>query len=415
MSQMQRRKVDWSSLPEELLEKIGHCTGSRLERLRFRSVCRKWRSSHSYPVSPYLLYPTLPKTIPIFSSSIFLESNRLVYLAGSALYLIQPHQDSDPSISSKSWIVSIEELNRRRFRVRFPLTKNHIKDLPNNFPKSLNISNFRATHIGEGLKLSFSNGNEDVFRFEGFQPCCNYPTKSKVVLFYDDDSPTDDTWSVMVLLLSQGGSLGTLKLDGQWNFIDRGPGFHFDDVISLRRGGKLCGVDREGTAYLIDGSENKVIETMSEPLCTIHTHCYARVSRKLLVLISGSVFMVVRKESTFEVYVLMESEHTWIKMTDIGDWIVFLTYDNAFAVKAEKIPGCRGNCIVFPKNLFALHSREFCKDYKLFEGVSKYSEVGLFYLDEDHCRLLDTEPDLSELFWPPPSWLSRGSEPQPWY
>ncbi|XP_021753885.1 F-box protein SKIP23-like [Chenopodium quinoa] len=405
MSQIQRRKVDWSLLPQELLEKIANFTGSRFERHRFRAVCKKWRSSHSYPITTYFLYPALPKTIPILPSSIFIRSNRPINFVGSALYLIQPPQDSDPSISSKSWIVSVEELNRRRFRVRFPLSKNPIKDLPSDFPKKLCTFDFKVSHIGEGLNLCFSNGNEDVYQFEGFAPCSNYPTKSKVVLFRDEDSPTEDTWSVMVLLLSQGGSLGTLKLDGQWSFIDRGPGFRFDDVISLRRNGLLCGIDREGTAYLIDGSECRVIETMSVPLCTIHDHCYARVSRKFLVLIYSLVFMIVRNEEKFEVYLLREEEHDWIKMGDMGDWILFMTFDNVFAVKAKEIPGSRGNCIVFPKNLFALHSREYCKDYKLFEGVSKYMEVGVYYLDEDRCRPLTTKPGLSELFWPPPSWL----------
>ncbi|KAL2902036.1 F-box protein SKIP23 [Bienertia sinuspersici] len=229
-------------------------------------------------------------------------------------------------------------------------------------------------------------------------------------MFHDDDSPTIDTWSVMVLLLNQGGTLGTLKLNGRWKYIDLGPGIHFDDVISLRRNGQLCAIDREGRAYLIDGSECRVIRTMSEPLCKTHTHCYARVGRKFLALICGLVFMIVRSKTRFEVFLLKEEDHCWISMTDMGDWILFLMFDNVFVVKAKRIPGCKGNCIVFPKNLFSLHSQEFCEDYKLFEGASKYMEVGVYFLGEDHCRLVASEPGFSDLFWPPPSWLSPDSE-----
>ncbi|KAL2902037.1 F-box protein SKIP23 [Bienertia sinuspersici] len=320
MSELQRRKVDWSLLPEELLEKIAYCTESRIELLRFLAVCKKWRSSYSASVSNHLLYPTLPKLIPILSSSIFIQSNRPIYLIGSGLYFIQS-QNSDPNLSYKSWVVSVEELNR-------------------------------------------------------FQPCCNYPTKSKVVMFHDDDSPTIDTWSVMVLLLNQGGTLGTLKLNGRWKYIDLGPGIHFDDVISLRRNGQLCAIDREGRAYLIDGSECRVIRTMSEPLCKTHPPL---------------------SKTRFEVFLLKEEDHCWISMTDMGDWILFLMFDNVFVVKAKRIPGCKGNCIVFPKNLFSLHSQEFCEDYKLFEGASKYMEVGVYFLGEDHCRLVASEPGFSDL------------------
>lgn len=203
--------------------------------------------------------------------------------------------------------------------------------------------------------------------------------------------------------------LGSLKLNGQWKFIDYGPGFHFEDVVHLKDG-KLCAVDRDGRAYLIDGNECRVIRTMSEPLCTLHTHCYARVGRKLLALIYDLVFMIVRKEGTIEVFLLKEKEHCWIEMSDMGDWIVFLTFDNVFVVKAKDIPGCKGNCIVFPKNTFSLHSREFCEHYQLFEGASKYTEVGVYYLGEDHCGLAASEPGFCELFWPPPSWLSPESE-----
>ena len=37
----------WADLPKELLEIIGKCFDSRIDVVRFRSVCSSWRSSVS--------------------------------------------------------------------------------------------------------------------------------------------------------------------------------------------------------------------------------------------------------------------------------------------------------------------------------------------------------------------------------
>lgn len=103
----------------------------------------------------------------------------------------------------------------------------------------------------------------------------------------------------------------------------------------------------------------------------------------------------------FEVYKLNQKLHVWNKVDSLGDRI---TFDNCFFVDAGMLPGFRGNCILFPKNLFPSYNAGSCfPDNKLFEGATMYLEIAVVYLNEDHFRgrLISTYFGLSEFFWPP--------------
>lgn len=107
----------------------------------------------------------------------------------------------------------------------------------------------------------------------------------------------------------------------------------------------------------------------------------------------------------------MKSCRCWERIYSLGDKILFVTYDKCIFVETCYLPGCKGNCILFPKNCFPSigRDRDCSDDDALFQGARKPLEIGVFYLGDYSYRLISSYPELSKLFWPPPSWLWSGS------
>lgn len=408
---MRWRIANWSNLDEELLADIADHIDCLSNLKKFRSVCRTWRSSACF--STHLLYSTLPRQILtnhyVFRSLLGCE-NRLKFLVGSVVYLIQP-LNQIPNNSQKFWVVSLEESNPGLLQIRYPLTKIPIDNIPKNFPKLLNSLDFRVSLIGKGFKFCFSDGSEGVFgnwcAWKTSRNWNSYPTITKVVLYNESDLEGVFDHAFVVLWLDQGGVLGALRL-GNWYYLGDVDGVCFDDIVNFK--GKVCAIDSKGVAYLIDGRESRKMNAISGPVCAGD----ASDRRKLLVESHGKLYIIVRECYKFRVYRLNEGKHKWDEVNSLEDRILFVTFDGCYFVEAHDIVGCRGNCIFFPKNCFPNYSGEYYPDDELFKGASKYLEIGVFYLGEDRARLISSYPGLSDMFWPLPSWIWSNSSSFTW-
>lgn len=370
---------DWSELPKELLKVIADRLASRLDYCRFRSVCKKWHSSCLLSVP--LLYSQLPHQVRTGSFR-FENSDRSTFLVARITYLLRPLNQTI-SKSSKPWLISVEDLNTGKLQICHPLSKFPFRNLPVTFPKSLNISDFQVSKLSHGFKICFSDGNEDVFNDHEFSTAwSDYPAPNKVILLSETATSIYDCVPV-VLFVSQGGSLVSLILKtSQQGHINSKKNYQFDDIIKFK--GYICALDSEGIAYLIDindGYNMRIIDTISERF----GYLYAEKRRKLLVESFGVLYMVVRNHLEFRVYQL--NERRWNKVNHLGDRILFISFDSCFFAEAKDFPGCRGNCIVFPKNCFPLYSGGYDPDYELFEGQRRHFTIGVFYLDENRCKI----------------------------
>ncbi|XP_021734114.1 uncharacterized protein LOC110700837 [Chenopodium quinoa] len=387
---------DWSELPKELLKVLADHLATRLDHCRFRSVCKKWHSSCH--LSGSLLYSQLPHHVN--PSFIFEKSNRSIFLVARLTYVLRPLNQTIPN-SAKPWLISVEDLNPGKLLICHPLSKIPYKDMPVNFPKYLNLLEFQVSKVSFGFKFCISNGDDKVFRDCGISiPWSDYSHPTKVVILSENATSIEDCIAV-VLFLHLGGSFASINLrTNQWRYISKTKRHCFDDIVKFK--GYICAVDREGIAYLIDGHNMRIVDTISEEL----SYPYAsKQRRKLLVESFGELYLIVRGPWDFRVYKLHEGHRTWYKVNNIGDRILFVSFDSCFFVQAKDFPGCRGNCVVFPKNCFPLYSGGYDPDYELFKGERNHLTIGVFYLDENRCKLLSSYPSLSELFWPPPSWF----------
>jgi hypothetical protein len=95
------------------------------------------------------------------------------------------------------------------------------------------------------------------------------------------------------------------------------------------------------------------------------------------------------RAARFVVFRLDEKEKKWVKLTSLGDKILFMGEDSAFSVSVSDLCIENGNCVIFRDNVYIAH-------------LSNNSRgIGVFCLDNHWNSPLF---DLSNLFWPPSLW-----------
>uniref|UniRef100_A0A803L8B9 KIB1-4 beta-propeller domain-containing protein n=1 Tax=Chenopodium quinoa TaxID=63459 RepID=A0A803L8B9_CHEQI len=383
----QRRTVDWSELPKVVVLIIGFYLlpdGSNYRR--FRGVCRKWRKSS--PPSTHFLCATYPRNLPT-------QLGRSVNLITKKTCLLFPIDIKYIGIFPP-WLVTVEELNPGKLVIRHPLTGIKFDLNDDYFPKTLNLFNFRLVAMECGYKLCHPNGDEDVFSSEVTDFCRNCPIKTKTLYFGLD--------SVAILSLDQGGILGFLNFNGEWRFSELGPKFRLDDIEYYNE--NICAVSHGGQALLISSVDGRVIKV----LCTLLSKNDFGNKRKLLAVYDDEVYLIVRKIYKFWVFKMNEELQKWERVYDLGDKVLFVTYDKCFFVNDDEFHGVKGNCIVFPKNCFPTEFGDNSVDDELFQSPEKYLELGVFYMNSDNPKLMSPNEELSDLFWPPPEWLNPDSD-----
>ncbi|GKV23949.1 hypothetical protein SLEP1_g33619 [Rubroshorea leprosula] len=100
----------------------------------------------------------------------------------------------------------------------------------------------------------------------------------------------------------------------------------------------------------------------------------------------------------FKVFRLDEASQKWVGIKNLGDQVLFLGDDCTFSASAKDMHVSRGNCIIFVDNFFYLNEEEY--------GSLGNHGIGVFDLENDSIGPLVKYPPCSDLFWPPPQWIS---------
>jgi hypothetical protein len=378
-------RVEWSGLPEELLEVIGKILDSRLDVLRSRSVCSSWRSSIPpfhvrFPLEspdPWSVGPLQPASM----------SRPPVYLRQRTLYLVQPVNHFPTSSCNKGWLMKIQESNSGKFHLLDPLLPDHEYTVT---PNTLNLLNFRVVELRKAYVLGPHVGQH--------RP---NPWVNKVVMF--PSSAWTDADEFAVFVVSKHGKLGFgTRGDEKWTLVGD-QSFEFDDIIVYK--GQLYVVDRWGTVFRIECSSLKLVP-FSPPL-------FGLGSQKHLMESCGALYVVDQylnwdrsdrrrirnnrpysmripihpRALDFKVYKLDEEGSKWDLLKSLGDRAFVLSTDCCFSVSAQEFVGCKQNCIYFTDE---------CDQRRVFS-----------LKDSSFANLVST--DDSHPFWEAPTWLSSAN------
>ncbi|TYH78168.1 hypothetical protein ES332_D04G206800v1 [Gossypium tomentosum] len=390
--------ADWTQLPKELLELISKRLGTHYDVIRFRSVCSTWRSAVTAPNRCRNRFAPRFPLLPI--SSQFSLSKRSVFLLGSPTTSTQTNASS-PS----SWVIKIEEdpMNGR-VQLLNPLSRSRFDSLPDNFPKPLNLLDFRVLELGEEYVLHYlthhSVGNLYM---------------EKVVLSCLDDNVND----FIILTIHVSGKLAMFKSSvKKWAIIQDMPS-PFDDVILYK--GNFYAVDNTGRTVVVGldfetdliampvfGGDKKFLVGSKGELLLVDMYLSIESEPGSSSSSAGFGFVEEYFENLalymnermvkFKVFKLDDAGKQWVEAKDLDDRVLFLGDGCTFSASIEDLSVCRGNCIIYVDNFFYSLGEE--------DGASEHCDVGVFDLESGSIGPLTKFPQFSELFWPPPHWIS---------
>ncbi|KAI7982208.1 F-box protein SKIP23 [Camellia lanceoleosa] len=95
------KQVQWSTLPKDVMPILINRLETRIDLLRFRSVCRSWRSSSAVSLSlPNLSFPFSPLAA---------DPHRGTFTAAATtVFLLQPF-DEIPHRTTSHYLIKVEE------------------------------------------------------------------------------------------------------------------------------------------------------------------------------------------------------------------------------------------------------------------------------------------------------------------
>ncbi|KVH88005.1 F-box domain, cyclin-like protein [Cynara cardunculus var. scolymus] len=388
--------ADWSQLPRELLDLISKHLISETDLLRFRSVCTSWRSS----IQPFTSrFPILPNAGISDTTWGFYLSKRTIFRVGL------PDRDSQQTPSP--WLIKVERDNPQKTHLMNPLTGYEFIPLLPNFPRSLDLLNFRVMELGQEYALQYIS----------YRPNANSIGDSVTLYMEKVAFCSSGVDGFVLLTIHVSGKLALLKYgERKWHIINDLPS-PYDDVIFYK--GEFYAVDSTGRTVIV------VLDSDTTLLKVVANSVFGG-DKKFLVESLGELFMVdkylsVGPENDFdyddenyefyedfdcfmsertvklEVYRLDREEQKWDEVKSLGDRMLFLGDNCGFSASASDFPGCRGNCVFFTGQ-----SRED-------DGLMKSRGVGVFDLESGCIGPISNDSGYSQLFWPPPHWLHSDS------
>lgn len=293
-------KAEWSTLPPELLREISRKLATVFEFVRFRAVCRSWRSvakpADLTPQLPWLFLPCkLDTNCCIFFSPVTGDVHR---------FPLPEARGKRICGSRDGWLALVDDRTNALTLLQ-PLTGSHISLPP----------------LGIKRKLV-----------------------SKVIL---SSSPTSASPCVVTVFFVGAPELGFCRLgpDGwsQWSEMDTWLPCGIRDVVYHH--GKFYAINGTGLLAICDAGSKAMplqmvpgLASMILSLCTFRRfYCLVESSGELLLAHKHS-------RDYFELYRLDESgEPRWNEVESIGNQALFLCNAQSFSISASNLLGCRGN------------------------------------------------------------------------
>jgi hypothetical protein len=181
---------------------------------------------------------------------------------------------------------------------------------------------------------------------------------------------------------NSGMSIPTMPIRSNWG-----------DICIFK--GRPCVADKNGRTLMIE--ENLSVFLLANPVFGGNVKFLVESEFDLLLVdcygIDAYPYYEDDETIRFDVFKLDEKEKKWVKLTTLGDRVLFVDHECSFSASASNLHVANGNCIIFSRNC-------------IFSGCyDLQSSMRIFHLDQDQVSRLSVYPDYLNLFWPPPKWI----------
>jgi hypothetical protein len=315
-------EADWSQLPKDLLNLISQRLNNELDLIRFRSVCSIWHTSipNHHNILPFK-FPLVKfsYTYIIDIDSINNKDNTsFCHLSKNNIFLIKPKQQQEDQ-TLRPWLIRIVQSSIGKTQLHHPLSRD-----PFHFPHVLDFNRFSLLHLGCMFTADDNFLEPSPFRFM-------YPEKVVAVTGHGKTP-------IVLGKLTFAPQPGLFKCgDETWKVIPD-MSIKFGDICFFK--GRPYVVDKIGRTFMI-GSDDSNVHLVAEPLID-------GGDIKFLVDREGELLLVDIYEcfcSEFpgpdairvDVFKLDEKEKKWVKLTTLGDSVLFLGNDCSFSASASDL------------------------------------------------------------------------------
>ncbi|KAJ3679997.1 hypothetical protein LUZ60_016275 [Juncus effusus] len=324
-------EINWAEVHPDLLHLIAKKLGDISNFIRFRAVCKKWRSAARLSDPP----PQLPWFLKTLTEQV-VEDVPLLFIPRSDIRF-RSELDFYSLCSNKTHTLQLPEIHRKRLAgpsKRYILVEESpYSDRPDALSPFL-LNPLTGTRIPLPFKTT---------RFH-----------RPVYLGPDPDSTSGNDVLAVVILIGRNRdarSTDTLAVwrsnDGNWTSVE------------VPRGSK--GVYYKGMFYnSVNNTETLVIDVLTGGVVSTIPHPRKNMYCDYLIEAYGDLLQVVNtfqsfdytepvQDCRFDVYCLKElvGKPRWEKLSSIGDRMLFLDSSNGFCMKASDFGGFKGNCIYF--------------------------------------------------------------------
>ncbi|MCI05744.1 F-box protein, partial [Trifolium medium] len=292
--------------------------------------------------------------------------------------LIKPPPQQQQTLPLRSWLIRTSQNSTGKTQLLHPLFPTY-SPLPFPFHHVIDFNKFSTLHLGTNFTFTIDNqsyGDDYIYPLKvvtttshGEKPLVLGKLDPRFVLF----KCGDENWKVIP--------------DMQTNLND----------ICLYKG-QLYAVDDSGRTIRV-GPDNSSVQLVAEPLVDGDGFV------KLLVESEGDLLLAdihahfyigfpCHDPGAIDLFKLNEKEKKWVKLTSLGDRVLFLGECCSFTVSASDLCGSKGNCVIL-------------LDYLIQSLPTMPLETCILHLDEGRISLLSDDPEYSNLFWPPPEWIVK--------
>jgi hypothetical protein len=176
--------------------------------------------------------------------------------------------------------------------------------------------------------------------------------------------------------------------DDSWTMIPNMPTYQGGNVCVFK--GRPCVVDKTGRTVMI--GPDLTTHLIAEPV-------FGGQNKFLVESSEFELLLVDRYEGLnvvwIDVFKLDEMEKKWIKLTDLGDRVLFLGNGCSFSASASELGFANGNCVIYSTS-YSFHGLNIRK-----------CKMSVFHLDQGKVSPLSDYPEYFKLFWPPPEWITE--------
>ncbi|XP_010531013.1 PREDICTED: F-box protein At2g17690 [Tarenaya hassleriana] len=371
-------EVNWSELPEELLQKIAVHLFSDTELISFRSVCRTWRSSAAdkrFPSRRLIRLSPLVHRERAHHHGAFL-SRATYFRVTLPLASVQ-----------RAWMIKVEELESGKRRLLSPLSRLPI----NHSCQILDLLKFGVSEIEEGYAVKCFQKERTV---SGFQRVAMVTVAGETQVLGIGCDGKLRYWNgeIWIKIKNQADTLCditvhrgityVIDINGivwwlhSFGLVQYSPPLHShgNDKSFVESRGELYVVDRFMKGKARKGRAIADAFRQQFGIRCLHAFIQDTDGARPCNIVKECEFETV----SFKVYKLDEEWGRWMEVKSLGDRAFVMATDCCFSVSALEFNGCLENSIYFTdededeqKPGFGLNGHDL-RVFKLDDGSITY-------------------------------------------